>query len=391
MVTAKGSKGLDKVREICQDRPRRVKELKVEGKKVVGYTCAYAPLEVLTASDLIPYWVFGDMEEPITEADKLLPVSFCPFMRSFVDQVFKGKYDFLDGMVGVHSCDGQEKTMHALKSVINLPLFPYVDVPHTQHEWGLELFKGILSDYKKVVGSFVGKEISADKLKAAIELHNQQRVLVRELYELKKPDPPLISGTETLQVMIALVSIPVGEGNDLLRQVISEVKERKDGPQKKAVRLLIGGSMIDNISLLEMIEEADASVVMDDNCVGSRAYFTDVRLTDDPVDGLAYRYLMEIKCPRTFKDITPGATGKDRMADLKYRYGYLGDYVSQWKVDGVIFLLLRCCDILGYEIVDIGDYLKSIDVPNIYLEHNYMVGELAALRTRVQAFLEMMA
>ena len=30
-------------------------------------------------------------------------------------------------------------------------------------------------------------------------------------------------------------------------------------------------------------------MVMDDNCVGSRAYFADVRLTDDPLDGLAYR------------------------------------------------------------------------------------------------------
>ncbi len=35
------SQGLTKVREIYQNRSRRVKELKVEGKKVMGYLCIY--------------------------------------------------------------------------------------------------------------------------------------------------------------------------------------------------------------------------------------------------------------------------------------------------------------------------------------------------------------
>jgi len=215
--------------------------------------------------------------------------------------------------------------------------------------------------------------------------------LVRELYDLRKSAPPLISGTETLQVMVALVSIPVEEGSELLRQVISEVKERRDGPQKKPARLLVWGSIIDDIAFIEMIEGLEANLVMDDTCVGSRAYFPDVELTEDPLDGLAYRYLVELKCPRTFREAVFGETKKYYMADLESRFGYIKDYAKEWNVNGVILQSVRYCDIHGYEVPGLRDYLDHIGLPNIYLEHDYSQAALAPLRTRIQAFLEVIA
>jgi len=142
---------------------------------------------------------------------------------------------------------------------------------------------------------------------------------------------------------------------------------------------------------VEMIESLDASVVMDDICVGSRAYFSDVELTDDPLDGLAYRYLVELKCPRTFHEITPGGTRKDYMADLENRFSYLRDYAKEWKANGVLLQSVRYCDGHGYEVPGVKDYLTSVDLPNIYLEHDYSEGALAPLKTRVQGFLEVIS
>jgi len=211
---------------------------------------------------------------------------------------------------------------------------------------------------------------------------------VRELYDLRKPDPPLISGTEIIQVMVAIMSLPVDEGTSLLREVIEEVKERQDGPTKKLVRLLLWGSIIHDTALIEMIESLDANVVMDDTCVGSRAYFADVELTDDPLDGLAYRYLVELKCPRTFREANPGDTSKDYMTDLEARFSYLGDFAKEWNASGVILQVIRYCDSHGYELPQLKDYLDSIGLPNIYLEHDYSKAALAPLKTRVQAFTE---
>jgi benzoyl-CoA reductase/2-hydroxyglutaryl-CoA dehydratase subunit BcrC/BadD/HgdB len=265
-----------------------------------------------------------------------------------------------------------------------------MDVPHTVHKAALEKFKEEIKGFKKSLESFTGKEISPEKLKKAIKIHNDQRALVRELYDLRKPDPPLVSGTEVLQIMLALESIPVEEGNKLLREVIDEIRKRKEGPQKQAARLLIWGSIVDDVPLIATIEGAGANVVMDDICVGTRFYWPEVELTQDPLDGLAYRYLVGIKCPRTFREVVSGQTKKNYMADLENRFGYLKDYIKGWNVNGVILQSVRYCDTHGYEVPALRDYLNSLDVPSVYLEHDYSQGSLAPLRTRVQAFLEVL-
>ncbi len=387
-MAEKGTQGLTSAKEICQDRPRRIKELKAEGKKVLGYLCIYPVLEVLTALDIVPYRIFGDMKEPITKGDTCLPTVVCPFLRSCLDLGLKGKYDFLDGVVMAHVCDVGEKSAHIWHMLLNPSYFFFLDTPHTVHKAAQEQHKEQLKDLIKTLESFTGKKLTPERLKEAIAAHNQQRALVRELYELRKPNPPLISGRETLQVLKALMSLPAEEGSSLLRQVIAEVKQRKDGPQKKSARLLVWGTIIDDIALVQMIEELDANVVMDDTCVGSRCYFPDVELTEDPLDGLAYRYLVELKCPRTFREAAFGETKKDYTTDLESRFGYLGKYAKEWGVNGVIIQSLRYCDTHGYEAPGVGDYLDNLGLPNIYLEHDYSKAALAPLKTRVQAFLE---
>jgi len=109
---SQNSHGLARARDIYKNREQRAKELKQSGKKIMGYLCIYPPLEMMTALGLVPYRVFGDMREAITEADRGLPVSFCPFVRSCLDLGMKHEYDFLDGVVATHVCDAMEKTAH---------------------------------------------------------------------------------------------------------------------------------------------------------------------------------------------------------------------------------------------------------------------------------------
>jgi len=381
------SKGLSKASEIYQNRSHRVKELKAEGKKIIGYPCMYVPLEIITALDLAPYRTYGDIREPVTEADRALPTAFCPIMRTCLDCALKAKDDFLDGMVAIHSCDPQDKTTRIWESYVRYPYFHLIDMPGTLRTESLEYFKGQLNDFKKTLESFAGKELSSDKLKAAIELHNRQRALVRELYKLTKPDPPLISGTEMLQVIKALMSLPAAEGNELLGQVISEVKERTGGPEKKPARLLIWSSTVDDVDIMQLFE-AGANVVMDESCGGIRAYRADVKLTDDPLDGLTHYYLEEITCARTFREAVFGEAKKDYMADLDSRFGYLKGFTREWNVNGVILFLVRYCDPFAFEMTDLKEYFNHLGVPSTYIEYDYTQGSLAPLRTRVEAFLE---
>ena len=91
-------KGLARARDIYQDRANRAKELKAEGKQVMGYFCLYPVLEMLTTLDLVPYRIFGSIKEPITKADACLPTVVCPFVRSALDLGLKGVIQDFDGM-----------------------------------------------------------------------------------------------------------------------------------------------------------------------------------------------------------------------------------------------------------------------------------------------------
>lgn len=376
--------GLARVDKTYQNRDKRARELKTEGKKIMGYLCCYPPLEMMTALDFIPFRVLGDMNEAITSADAYLPTIICPFLRSTFDLGLKERYDFLDGFVGAHVCDCGEKLCHLWDYYLKPSYYHFIDIPHVVHRASFDFLKAELNSFKATLEGSAGREMAPERLKHEVSLHNQQRALVRELYGLRKPDPPLLSATETLKTMVALMSIPLEEGNELVREVIKEVKERKDGPQKKGVRLLVWGTPMDDVALMEMIEGMEANVVMDDICVGSRQYWPDVELTQDPLDGIVHRYLADIKCPRTFRE-----TGESYPKDLETRFSYLKDYAEEWKVNGVLLQSMKYCDTHGYDVPALKDYLDGIGLPNLYLEHEYTMVALAPLRTRVQAFLEL--
>jgi len=102
-MTAENS--LKAAKEIYRNRSKRAKELRSEGKKVMGYFCCYIPLELVTAAGIVPYRIMGDTKEPTTEADTYLDPVFCPYVRTCFDIAMKGRYDFLDGSLWPTSCD----------------------------------------------------------------------------------------------------------------------------------------------------------------------------------------------------------------------------------------------------------------------------------------------
>lgn len=376
-------KGLVRAAEIYADPEQYARELKSQGKKIAGYYCCYVPLEMLAAADYVPARILGDMNEPITSADTYLPTVMCFFYRSCLDLAMKGKYDYLDAFFGAHACDGAERVSYVWRSYLKYACNFNLDIPHTVHPPAIEYFKHQMESMKKTIEEKTGQKISAERLAETIDLYNKQRGLVRELYTLRKADPPPVSGTEVLQVLVAIMYMPPDEGNKLLAEVLEEVRNRPVTAQKKP-RLLITGCLIDNISITKLIEDCGFNVVMDDTAIGSRTFGHDVALTGDLVGNLAERYLDKIVCPRTFRE-----TGKNRAEDLENRFGYLRKFAEDWQVDGVYLNIIRNCDPHGYEIPEIRYYFEEmVNVPILVVEQDYSTASLEPLRTRFQAFAE---
>ncbi len=381
----KESNIFDKLKNYYDNYGLRARELKEEGKKVIGYVCSFVPLEIITASGCIPFRVRGDLREPITTGDTLLETIVCPYYRSCFDLSVKGRYDFLSGMVIPHACDSMVRSYSAWSYSLPYPYSHFVNIPSVCGESSFEFFDEELNTFRRSLERFVGKAIRDEDLLRAIEAHNENRDKVRALYELRKNDPPLISGTELTMTLTVGSSLPIDESQGLLDQVLSEVRERASSPLKRGPRILIDGACLDNIELIRLVEELGGNVVADTICNGARDCFPRTEMDGNPIRALSRRYLDRVNCPKTYR----ANKSSTFEGDIANRFGDIGAYAKEFKVDGAILYVYKYCDPFGFEVPGRKAYYQSIHVPMLHLEDIYSAGTIGQLRTRIQAFLEM--
>ena len=375
----------NQVERYYKDYGLRAKEIQKEGKKFIGYVCSFVPLEIMAASGLIPVRVRGSIHEPVTTGDTLLETIVCPYYRSCFDLAVKHKYDFLSGLVIPHGCDSMVRSYSVWSYALPLSYFHFVNIPTVCDESSFEFFHAELETFRKSLEKFAGKTITEDDLAQAIRLYNENRDKVRALYELRKDDPPLVSGRELTMVLTVLSSLPIQEANALLDQVLGEVRGRKRSSGKTGPRILIDGACIDNIELIQLIEELGGHVVADTICNGARDYFPRTDVGGEPIAALSRRYLDKVNCPKTYR----ANQAKTFEGDMATRFGDIGAYAKEFNVDGAILYVYKYCDPFGFEVPARKAYYQSIHVPLLHLEDVYSAGTMGQLRTRIQAFLEM--
>jgi benzoyl-CoA reductase/2-hydroxyglutaryl-CoA dehydratase subunit BcrC/BadD/HgdB len=309
----------------------------------------------------------------------------CPFARSCFNLALKGEYDFLDGFVAPHSCDTVERMYHIWRYYKPAPFTHFINVPHMMGPSSDEFYRQELHLFIKDLEKWSGRKLDTVKFRETVMLYNRRRKVLRELYELRKTDPPLVSGVEVTQVLVAGMGMPGAEHVELVKQFIAEAKARPKPKTQKVPRIFLWGNEIDDTAFIKLIEESGAHVVMDDLCTGSRFFWDDVPETDDPLEGIVSRYLY-IHCPRSNM---PQA--ENRKKDLENRYGYIGRFVKEWNANGAIFYIVRYCDTCEMEGPDLREYLNEMRLPVLMIEDDYSTSTIGQLRTRVQAFLEMIA
>ena len=379
--------GLAAAEKLYTQYGSRAREVKASGKKVIGYLSALGPVEIMTAAGVLPIRLKGNVSEAISKGDAYMETIVCPFVRNVFDLAVKGKYDFLDGMVLPHQCDSIDRTNETWSYTLNLPYWHFLNLPHVADDPSIAFTKEILRIIVKSLEKYTGTTITDEAIAKAVAAHNQNRKLMRDLYDLRKSNPPLISGVEMMKVCVAAMSLPVEESSALVESVIKEVKGRTPAAgDPKAKRIMIIGDQIDDVAVIEAIESTGAYLVMDDLSTGSKMYWQDVDATADPLQGIAERYLRKLKVPTTFVGSAPTYQGI-----LEERFGHMKNYVKDFKVDGVILFIYKYCDPYGFEVPAIKSYVEAAGVPVLYLEDEYSTSSLARVKTRIEAFLEMIA
>ncbi len=354
-----------------------IQEWKAEGKKVVGFFCTYVPEEILYAANILPYRVRAVGCEQTSSADVYMSQVNCSFVRSCLEYALGGKYDFLDGMVFTRSCDNIRRLYDLFRVIIPeaFPFMHFIDMPHKVNDESIALYREFLEEFKENVEKSFGVEITDTNLITAINIYNETRDLLKQLYELRKADNPPLTGSESLSVTLASATIPREQYNRLLRELLEELSERKGITDYRARLSIAGGGGCDNPAFYEIIEKLGGLIVSDSICYGSRYFSEPVEVEDDLLKSLAKSYLNSPSCPRMVEKLTE-------------RCDFARDTAENSRADGMIFQRLRYCDLWGGEQLNFRKKMKDEGIPLLSLEREYWLSAAGQLQTRVQAFLE---
>ena len=378
---------LDRFKDFCKQPYRRAEEWKnVHQRKIIGCIPMYFPDEIIHAAGVLPVTIFG-IDEPITLADKHLMTNACNQVRSTFDGLLKGRYDFLDGIAALHVCDQVRFFLEIWQLDHPFPFFHQMWRPYKIDSTNRPFLVSELKRLKACLEKYIGNEITSDALRQSFRIYNKSRALMRTLNDLRRDQPGIISAADMTNVVTSSMLMPREEHNELLKELLSKAGGTEIKGDNK-IRLVISGHpcAIPDARLLNLIEDLGTVIIDDDFFSGGRYFAMDVRPDGDPIEAFADYYMKAIPC-------TTYHYPENWRGDRKTysRYGdYIIEMVRRAQAKGVLFLRVMYCDPYDLEFVMLKEKLEEEDIPYLSLITEHEPGTLGPIRTRVQAFIEML-
>jgi benzoyl-CoA reductase/2-hydroxyglutaryl-CoA dehydratase subunit BcrC/BadD/HgdB len=360
-----------------------LKEAKEKGTKIIGYFPGnYVPEEIIYASGAIPICLTdGGTPRPADAGLSIVPPIICPFARAQLgEKLLKTNpyYKMIDMVVAPITCQHLKKVAEIWEYDGDLEIFK-LGIPH-QHDGDdeLEYYTDRLRALKERLEKFTGTEITKERISNAIGLFNRMRDLLKNISLMRRsPSPPFTALDFAKLNHASLYADPVFM-IDVLDSLYKELEKRQPADQHKSPRLLLIGPNLaqGDYKILELVERAGGEVVIEEICEGIRYYWTQIKNNGDPFQSLAKGYLRE-RVPCAFMR----SSAKERL-DFALRL------IADFHVSGVIWYELQCCETYDQESYFFNKKLREKNMPMLIVESNYDVSDAGPLRTRIDAFVE---
>lgn len=367
-------------------RPAELVEAQKNGQKVFGTFCTYVPDEVVVACNGIVTGLCGGSQFWVPDGEKYLPADMCPLIKASLGARMGRTCPFfriVDEIVGETTCDGKKKMYEILATDVPMHI---MELPQMKRPKDIDAFADEIALFGKNVEEVTGKQLTVENLAEAIRIINNRRRALQRVYETRKnPDIIPISGTDALLMMqIAFFDDPV-RCAEMAGKLADELEQRlADGVSvfpKGTKRILLTGTplAIPNWKLHHTIETSGAAIVCEENCTGTKFFTNLVDESQTTLEGqfhaLAERY-MKINCAC----FTPNTARIDEVLQLARDY----------QVDGVINTNLKFCTTFKTEAPALEKVLEDNGIPVLDIETDYTDNDAEQLRTRVEAFVEML-
>ena len=361
-----------------------IKEYKDKGIPVIGMYCAYFPTELAMAAGAIPVGLCSFSNETITAAERDLPKSMCPLVKSSYGFAISDRcpfFHFADLVIGETTCDGKKKMyelLNEIKETYVLHLPQSQERPYAKDIWYEEV-----KLLKEKLEEKFNCTITEEGLRKAAHVRNELRKAQLDMYHLQKLVPPAMKGTE---MMIALqqgtFTFDVYQQIDNIRKRVTEAKkayeEGKRPVPASAKRILLTGCPTGGViqKVGSVIENNGGVIVSLDDCSGER---TNRLLVDenapDILRAISDRYL-SINC--------------SVMTSNNGRLENTAQMIRDYQVDGVVEIVLQACHTFNVEAFKMGRMAEEMGIPYMKLETDYSTADSGQIETRIAAFIEML-
>ncbi len=365
----------------------RIKELqdaKAQGKKVIGTFCVFVPEEIVLAAGGVQVGLCAGAEAGKDAAEKVLPRNTCALIKSFVGFKLSRLCPYIEScdlVVGETTCDGKKKAYEIFSDYA--PVY-VMEIPQMKNACDRELWRAEVLRFKDKVEEITGKSITAPGLSEAIRLVNGRRRVLQRLNRLRAADPAPISGRDALLInQISFYDDPV-RFTEKIGRLCDELEEQVEAGKgiapKDAPRLMLSGCpmAVPNWKLPYVIESSGAVIVGEESCIGTRNTRDLVdesgESLDELLNAIVDRY-MRIDCAC----FTPNTERMDNIVSM----------ARDLKADGVIHYGLSFCQPYSIEAFKVEKALKAADIPMLSIETDYGMEDVEQLKTRVEAFVEM--
>lgn len=373
---SKAEQILQYFRDFNENAPARLGQLKQSsGRKMVGWTCNYAPIELVLAADMIPVRLLS-RPGSTTRADASVQAFCCNVARSYLEQLHKGDLAYLDGFVSPKVCDCLNH-VHEVQGHHKMCAFShFMQMPHElESAPSVVAWEGNIEEFKAALEAFAGVEITAERLTTAVEALNETRQMLRSLYELRKQNHLPIRGEDVLHVVLAGMMAPTPEYNAKVRELVAALEgQEADG---QGVRLMVVGSSLDftEMGIFTEIESTGGLIVTDEMCTGTRWIYRDVQTDMDPFQAVAKRYHYAGLCAAKYPA-------------QKVRMDNLARLARDYNVEGAVIVVEKFCDPFAFSAPDTEKTLREqLGLPVLVLESAEGQG-LGQVKTRTQGFIE---
>ena len=360
-----------------------MKELKEQGRRIVGVFCTFTPWELILAADAVAVVLCGIGDDNIPAAEVRLPKNLCPLIKASYGAAVTDKcpfFYFSDMVLAETTCDGKKKMyelMGELKHchIMQLP-------PGRYGKGALEFWKQEVISVKEDLEQFYGITITEQKIRDAIHLRNRERKAVLDFFEVARLKPSPITGYEIMTVISSNEFSPdLEEKIAYLEKRTAELKnlyEREYKGKPSRPRILITGCPVTGVmdKVIKRIEKMGADVVGYENCCGPREKKDPIDETKDPITAIAEKYL-RVNC--SVMSPNPG------------RLEALGTQIDEYQVDGVVEVLLQACHTFAIESDAVKTFVtREKNIPYLALTTDYSTADQGQIDTCLNAFVEML-